>query len=77
VSNDDRLFAGFDALVEHTRKEIPTHLPRMAEEAARRASQSTTKQLVAELRAPSSNLVFARDAVRNEALARILINTDL
>lgn len=77
MSGDDRLFAGFDELFIQTKEQMPTHLPRLVEEASRRTSEATTKQLVAELRAPSSALLFARDAVSNEALARILTNTDL
>jgi hypothetical protein len=75
--SDDPLFAGFDDLFMQTSQEMPTHLPRLHEEATRRLLEAKTLQLVAELREPSSNLVFVREATKAEAMARILTNTDL
>lgn len=71
------LLDGIDELAEATLKEMPSHMPRVVEEIQRRTREATAAELAAELRNPSSNLQVARGVVSTEALARILINTDL
>lgn len=75
--SNDTLFAGYDdafvGAMQHDRELLPS----LILQASARLESATTSQLVAELRAPSTTMVFVRDQAVREALARILKNTDL